>query len=159
MRACEIAERLAAQAETVARMLLPNGKREGTEWRCGGIGGEPGDSLGVHLTGSKAGWWKDFASEQGGDLIGLWMAAKGLDLRAACAEACEFLGINDTRDRPAHHPRTYRKPGRDGVHRLTFAQHETNRARGERQRPCGIHLANGVGCSQKKSLSHATNCG
>ena len=120
MRACEIAERLAAQAETVARMLLPNGKREGTEWRCGGVGGEPGDSLGVHLTGSKAGWWKDFASEQGGDLIGLWMAAKGLDLRAACAEACEFLGINDTRDRPAHHPRTYRKPGRDGVHRLTF---------------------------------------
>lgn len=117
MRAVELAERLAQQAETVARMLLPQGKRDGAEWRCGSVKGDPGDSLGVHLTGTKAGVWRDFGADVGGDLIGLWMAAKGLSLREACEEAMEHLGI--AADRPAHVARSYRKPAKDGVHRLT----------------------------------------
>lgn len=117
MRACELAERLAQQAETVARMLLPDGKREGAEWRCGSVRGEAGDSLGVHLTGAKAGVWRDFSADVGGDLIGLWMAAQGLSLRDACEAAMEFLGI--AADRPTHVSRPYRKPAKDGVHRLT----------------------------------------
>lgn len=117
MRACELAERLGQQAETVARMLLPNGKREGSEWRCGSVQGDPGDSLGVHLTGGKAGVWRDFSADVGGDLIGLWMAAKGVSLADACREAMEYLGIAD--DRPAHVRRQYRTPDREGVHRLS----------------------------------------
>lgn len=118
MRANDLARMLAEQAETVARMLLPDGKREGAEWRCGGVGGESGDSLGVHLTGAKAGVWCDFSTDQKGDLIGLWMATRSLGLREACDEAARFLGVE--RDRPAHHARSYRKPDKDGVHRLTF---------------------------------------
>lgn len=117
MRACELAERLGQQAEAVARMLLPTGKRVGAEWRCGSVQGDPGDSLGVHLTGSKAGVWSDFSTGQTGDAIGLWMAVKGVSLADACREAMEYLGISD--DRPAHVRRQYRKPDRDGVHRLS----------------------------------------
>jgi twinkle protein len=117
MTANELAERLAQQAETVARMLLPDGKRDGAEWRCGSVQGEAGDSLGVHLTGGKAGVWRDFSADVGGDLIGLWMAVRGLALREACSEAMEFLGIAE--DRPTHVARSYRKPAKDGVHRLT----------------------------------------
>lgn len=117
MRALELAERLARQAEAVAAMLLPGGKREGAEWRCGSVHGESGDSLGVHLTGAKAGVWCDFSTDQKGDLIGLWMAAKGLSLREACEAAMEYLGI--AADRPQHFARSYRKPVKDGVHRLT----------------------------------------
>jgi twinkle protein len=117
MRAVELAERLAQQAETVARMLLPDGKRDGAEWRCGSVQGEAGGSLGVHLTGGKAGVWRDFSADVGGDLIGLWMAVRGLALREACSEAMEFLGIAE--DRPTHVARSYRKPAKDGVRRLT----------------------------------------
>ena len=67
----EISARLAERAEEVARALLPNGRRCGAEWRCGSIGGEPGGSLGVRRTGAKAGVWRDFATEEGGDLIDL----------------------------------------------------------------------------------------
>lgn len=117
MRACDLAARLGQQADAVAAMLLPNGKRQGAEWCVGSIGGEPGDSLRVHLGGTKAGWWKDFAGDQGGDLIGLWMAVNRCDLREACRGAMEYLGLQD--DRPVHVRRQYRRPDRDGVHRLS----------------------------------------
>jgi twinkle protein len=111
---------LGQQAEAVARLLLPTGKRMGSEWRCGSVQGDAGDSLGVHLTGAKAGVWSDFSTGQTGDAIGLWMAVKGVSLADACREAMEYLGIAD--DRPAHVRRQYRKPDREGVHRLS-AEH------------------------------------
>ena len=117
MRATEIASRLAAKVEGVVRHLLPHGRRQGHEWRVGGVGGEAGESLGVHLTGDKAGVWADFASGESGDLIGLWMAAKGLDLRDACKEAMDYLGIREDRIDPPR--RSYAKPTRDGVARLS----------------------------------------
>jgi len=120
MRAVDIASRLATKVETVASHLLPNGKRIGQEWRVGGIDGEAGKSMGVHLVGDKAGVWLDGETGQAGDLIGLWMAVKRVDLRTACGEAMEFLGIRE--DRPEHHRKTYRKPDREGVHALS-AEH------------------------------------
>jgi twinkle protein len=118
MRASELAQRLGMQVEPVARMLLPDGKRVGGEWRVGGVSGEPGKSMGVHLGADKPGVWMDGATGESGDLIGLWMAVRKLSLRDACREAMEYLGIAD--DRPAHPSRMYRKPDKDGVHRLTF---------------------------------------
>lgn len=117
MKATDIATHLAAQIETVVRHLLPNGKRLGQEWRVGGIDGESGKSMGVHMTGEKAGVWLDGATGESGDLIGLWMACRHVDLRTACSEAMEFCGIRE--DRPAHHAKTYRKPDKDGVHALS----------------------------------------
>ncbi len=61
MTAREVSALLAGQAEALCRHLLPGGRREGAEWRCGSVQGEPGKSLGVHLKGPKAGIWADFA--------------------------------------------------------------------------------------------------
>lgn len=120
MKANDIARQLAGQVEGVVRALLPKGKRQGHEWRVGSVGGEPGESLGVHLTGEKAGVWSDFSSGDSGDLIGLWMAVKGLDLRDACKEAMDYLGIREDRIDPPR--KVYSKPTREGVQKLS-AEH------------------------------------
>ena len=87
---------LARDAEGVARYLLGSeGKREGHELRYGDVTGAPGKSLGVHLTGDKAGVWKDFSSGEGGDLLDLWAESKGIGLGDAIREAKEYLGIRD----------------------------------------------------------------
>jgi twinkle protein len=117
MRAVEIASLLGGKVESVVAHLLPNGRRIGHEWRVGSVDGEAGKSMGVHLDGEKAGVWLDGASGQAGDLIGLWMAVRRVDLRTACSEAMEFLGIRE--DRPEHRTRSYRKPDREGVHALS----------------------------------------
>lgn len=93
MRAGELANMLASRVEEVSSYLLPNGKREGSEWRCGDVDGSAGKSLGVRLTGTKAGVWKDFSSDESGDLIGLWMAARKVGLREAMTEASDWLGV------------------------------------------------------------------
>lgn len=113
IRAADMAAMLAAQAETTARHLLPNGKRAGQEWCAGSVGGEAGDSLKVHLTGRKAGVWCDFASGESGDLIDLWAAVRGLDMRATLAEVREYLGVREAR---VENPRkVYSRPTREGV--------------------------------------------
>jgi twinkle protein len=117
VRATEISGLLSAQVEGVVRMLLPQGKRQGHEWRSGSVGGEPGESLGVHMVGEKRGVWADFSSGESGDLIGLWMAVKGLSLRDACKEAMDYLGVREDRIDPPR--RSFSKPSREGVSRLS----------------------------------------
>lgn len=91
----EIGQMLASQAEQVASMLLPNGKRLGAEWCAGGVGGEAGKSLKVHLTGAKAGVWADFSTDESGDLLDLWKAVRGVDFVTALKQAKEYLGVRD----------------------------------------------------------------
>lgn len=93
---------LSERAQAVAEMLLPGGRREGSEWRAGSVGGEKGQSLGVHLTGSKAGIWQDFATGDGGDLLDLWVACKGGALPDALDAARGWLGVS--------RPEPYREP-------------------------------------------------
>ncbi len=95
MDAGELSNRLARKAHTVATMLLPAGKKDGHEWACGSITGEPGSSLKVHLSGGKAGVWKDFATDEGGDLIDLWRLTKRLSLSATLAEIRDYLGVRN----------------------------------------------------------------
>lgn len=109
----DIAQRLSQDAEAVSRMLLPNGKREGAEWRAGSVEGEAGKSLGVHLTGAKAGVWADFSANTGGDLLDLWAAVKGISLAEAIRRAKTYLGITD----PAfegHRQKSYTRPAKPG---------------------------------------------
>jgi len=120
VRASDIAKLLAGKVESVCTMLLPNGKRSGHEWRVGSITGEPGKSMGVHLTGEKSGVWLDGETGQSGDLIGLWMAVKSIDLGEACREALSFLGIQEDRPRPPVE-RQWKRPTRDGVAKLSDA--------------------------------------
>lgn len=104
----EISQRLAGEAEPICRELLPNGKRKGSEWVVGSIHGEEGESMQVHLSGDKAGVWKDFSSsDKGGDLIDLYMQTQGATIREAIEWAKGYLGIED---RLPEKPKNYRKP-------------------------------------------------
>jgi twinkle protein len=96
-RADDIRARLADQAESVCRYLLPHGEKKGRKWFCGDLYGGKGDSLVVELDGGKAGVWKDFASEDDkGSLLDLWMAAKRITFVEAFKEAKQWLGISET---------------------------------------------------------------
>lgn len=111
MRASEISAALAARAESVAEMLLPAGKRRGREWVVGSVDGEPGQSMAVCIHGEKAGVWADFASGEGGDLLDLWRAVRGMTIEQAMADAAGWLGIATNRERPQ---REYRRPEING---------------------------------------------
>lgn len=105
----QVKRMLADRAPAVAEYLLPGGRKEGSEWRAGSTAGEKGQSLGVHLSGPKAGVWSDFAAGQGGDLLDLWCAVRGVSLVGALEEARGWLGI----ERPTLHrplPRQFTRP-------------------------------------------------
>src|SRR5207253_10367725 len=90
--AATVARALAARIGQLVADLLPAGHREGHEWRCGSIAGEAGDSLGVHLTGSKAGVWSDFSTgDQRGDALDLVRAVLGVEMGEALRR---WLGID-----------------------------------------------------------------
>jgi len=93
---------LADRASAVAEMLLPNGRREGSEWRAGSTSGEAGKSLGVHLSGDKAGIWSDFGTGEKGDLLDLWQASRAMTLPEALDDARGWLGLS--------RPQPYRDP-------------------------------------------------
>ena len=115
MKAKEIAERLANNAESVCRRLLPRGKQQGQEWVVGGIDGEPGQSCKIHLVGAKAGVWCDFAGGRGGDLIDLWAAVKQSSIADAIREAKNYLGIVDVQFHDRHSRPTQRPEKQTGV--------------------------------------------
>lgn len=95
MTAKDVSQQLARRAEDIAQHLLPNGTKANNEWRAGSIRGEKGQSLGVHLTGDKAGLWCDFGNgEDKGDLLDLWAATRNITLREAISEASKWLGIS-----------------------------------------------------------------
>ncbi|MGE0105894.1 MAG: VapE domain-containing protein [Thiomonas sp.] len=72
----QLAAALLSAAERLVPAWLPEGQREGHEWRCGGLSGRAGSSMAVNL---HTGIWADFATEdKGGDLIALYAAIHGL---------------------------------------------------------------------------------
>jgi Toprim domain len=87
----EVAGKLAESVEALVQTLLPNGHREGHEWRAGNVSGEAGNSLGVHLRGAKPGVWADFATGECGDALDLVAAARRLDTAGALAWAQHWL--------------------------------------------------------------------
>jgi twinkle protein len=105
----ELSMMLAQNVEAVAQMLLPEGKREGHEWRVGSVNGESGKSLGVHLSGHKAGVWADFTTGDSGDLIDLWGAVRRLSLKEAIGEVRAYLGVQ-TPSRVLNNSRAYSRP-------------------------------------------------
>ena len=121
----DISRMLALRIDQLVIDLLPAGRREGHEWRCGSIAGEPGQSLGIHLVGAKAGIWSDFATGEAGDALDLIKQNLGLDTADAIAWARRWLGLDEgeaTIPRPArpaspstsadppHDPDRWRRP-------------------------------------------------
>ena len=102
----EIAERLNAEAASLAPDLLPNGRRAGTKWMFSGIADTgQSESAWVHLSGSRIGHWCDAgncaAGEERGDMIDLLRLRLGLDAAQAVREAKRRLGIEDSFAGPA----------------------------------------------------------
>ena len=95
MNAAELSAFLADRAADVAEHLLPQGKKSSGCWKAGSINGEEGKSLSVQLNGPKRGVWKDFASNEAGDLIDLWCARRGLSIGEAMREIKAHYGIRD----------------------------------------------------------------
>ncbi len=107
----EIKRMLADRAQAVAEYLLPGGKRDGHEWRAGSTSGEAGKSLGVHLSGPKAGIWAEFNGDDHGDLLDLWVASKGVKLGEALEQARDWLGV--TRQKAYNEPKkNYVRPAK-----------------------------------------------
>lgn len=76
-----VARELNARAEQLVPQWLPNGRRDGHEWKVGSLAGEAGKSLSINL---RTGVWADFASdEKGGDLLSLYAAIEGLSMLEA----------------------------------------------------------------------------
>lgn len=111
MKASELSQILAGHAEKVARELLPNGAKEGSEWRCGSVDGEAGKSLGVRISGSKAGIWSDFSAGTSGDLLDLWMAARDCGLAEAIQQAAQFVGVQIREPERKSYPKPQRPSG------------------------------------------------
>lgn len=106
-----IKQRLNSDVLGVCKQLLPGGKQDGAEWRCGDVTGEKGKSLGVHLFGNKAGIWCDFNGGKGGDLIELWREVKGMNLPQALDDIRKHYGTEAPR--MAIKPeRAYRQPAK-----------------------------------------------
>ena len=72
---------LLGRLEAVLHYLFPQGHIRGGKFYVGDIDGSPGKSLVVELEGPRRGLWKDFASDEGGDLIDLWARSRGLSAR------------------------------------------------------------------------------
>lgn len=67
--------------EAVLQDLFPQGRIRGNRFYVGDVDGSPGKSLVVELEGPRRGLWKDFATDEGGDVIALWARAHGLSAR------------------------------------------------------------------------------
>jgi len=81
-------------AEGVVRGLLPDGRREGSEWVARNpsrADRRPG-SFKVNLSSGK---WGDFATgDRGGDLVSLAAFVAGVPQREACIRLAESLGVS-----------------------------------------------------------------
>lgn len=97
-----LAATLLDRADRLVPSWLPNGKKNGHEWTCGNLAGEPGRknwSCRVNLT---TGAWGDFATgEKGGDLISLYAAIHGLNNGQAATRLIEELQLGPIEAAPA----------------------------------------------------------
>jgi len=94
--------------EAVLCYLLPQGRVRGHQFLVGDIDGHPGKSLVVELAGERSGLWKDFATDEGGDLIDLWARCRGLSARhdfpRLAEEIRQWLGFAPPAERSAARP-------------------------------------------------------
>jgi putative DNA primase/helicase len=94
-----IAARALDNIEAICAHWLPAGKKAGPEWEIGDRHGAAGKSLKVHLTGTKAGQWADFAAgDKGGDLVSLVAYVDTCSQGDAARKLADFLGLSTGQD-------------------------------------------------------------
>ncbi len=67
--------------EAVLHYLFPKGRIRNGKFYVGDVDGNTGKSLVVELEGPRRGLWKDFSTDEGGDVIDLWARSQGLSAR------------------------------------------------------------------------------
>jgi hypothetical protein len=77
--------------DQLCRHFFPQGRKIGQEWKIADTSGQRGDSLGIQLTGTKAGQWHDRATGEGGTFPRLLMVNRGLSFPEACRLIGEIL--------------------------------------------------------------------
>lgn len=97
MDAFSLKQSLVAQLEDTLAMLLPDGKRKGNYYHVGSLGGEPGDSLRVCLSGAKRGIWVEGSDGTGGDIMDLWCGVRGVCPREMLSQVREYLAVPERR--------------------------------------------------------------
>ncbi|VVC46367.1 Zinc finger, CHC2-type [Cinara cedri] len=88
----ELKEELLNNLRSCLEYLFPNGTFHSHEFWVGNIQGNRGKSLRVELTGDRKGLWKDFATNEKGDIIYLWAAVKGKNARTEFIEVMASIG-------------------------------------------------------------------
>jgi len=85
---------LVQEVEQFSAWLFPSAIVTRNQILVGDVYGSPGTSLKIETKGAKRGLWKDFAdpSQKGGDLIGLYMAARGVAFPQALQDLSEWVG-------------------------------------------------------------------
>lgn len=91
----EISRRLNDRVESLCHTLLPGGKVVKNEYQCDNLNGGEGKSLKVNLSGSHIGKWRDWATDDHGDMLDLWRMTRNLSPGDAVKQVKEFLGIQD----------------------------------------------------------------
>ena len=83
--------------ESVLLFLFPQGRIRGGKFYVGDIDGSAGKSLVVEMEGSRRGLWKDFSTDEGGDVIDLWARSQGRSARSdfprIAGEIRQWLGL------------------------------------------------------------------
>lgn len=82
---------LRSHIQHLLQHMFPAGQKRGHTFVVGDVIGNAGDSLVVECEGQSCGLWKDFATDEGGDLIDLWAARHGLDVGRQFPEIVEQL--------------------------------------------------------------------
>ncbi len=104
----EIRSELLNQIEQLLYYLFPAGCIKNNVFSIGDIKGTKGESLKIELKGTNAGLWKDFATDEGGDIFDLWAACNGLDTKtqfpALVETAQKWLGMEKPNYKPLTPP-------------------------------------------------------
>lgn len=83
--------------EAVLHYLFPQGRIRSGKFYVGDVDGNSGKSLVVELDGPRRGLWKDFSTDEGGDVIDLWARSQGRSARTdfprVAGEIRQWLGI------------------------------------------------------------------
>jgi hypothetical protein len=88
----DILDRIHARIEDFAAYLIPQGKRRGNGWVCGGVSGGPGKSCEIDLVGPK--WlFHDRATGESGSVWKLWTLNRGVSYPEALNQMADWLGV------------------------------------------------------------------
>lgn len=92
-----IKAKMTADVDGLVQRFFPNARKTKQEWVLGGLDGSKGTRLCIRRTGHKAGWWKNFASGEGGDIITLVAhARRDGDIGGAIRWARDYYNLGET---------------------------------------------------------------